>query len=493
MNIDTLDKVYGQLFTDLHQSGLFPDGKVISDAIPQQSPEVILVAYHKAKQHSDFDLNAFFKQYFVVPKTNDTSFQADPSKSAEEHVRSLWQYLSRPADKKIKGSSLLPLPNSYLVPGGRFNEVYYWDSYFSMLGMMIHGQEDLVKSILDNFCWLIDTLGHIPNGNRTYYVSRSQPPFFSLMVQLWMKYKGEEELLHFLPYLEKEYAFWMKEGDRGIKVGSGYLNRYFDNDPKPRAEMYSDDIELKEKYNGHEETLYYHIKAACESGWDFSTRWFGDYKNLITIHTIDLLQVDLNSLLWNLEALLAHAYHLKDNAVKSQYYTNRANNRKILIQQYFWNSEKGFYFDYDNMKKENANSWTLAGIFPLFFGLSSQDQAKKCAKHIEEKFLKPGGVVTTLIRSGQQWDAPNGWAPLQYMTVMALERYGYRTLAVEIANRWLSLCEKVYSNNTKFVEKYNVEDVTLEAGGGEYPVQDGFGWSNGVYIALKHFIKHTQL
>ena len=129
--------------------------------------------------------------------------------------------------------------------------------------------------------------------------------------------------------------------------------------------------------------------------------------------------------------------------------------------------------------------------YPLFFGMSSQAQADEVANYIKAHFLKPGGVVTTLYHTGQQWDAPNGWAPLQWMTVVGLEKYGHKELAITIAERWVSLNERVYSNTGKFVEKYNVEDMTLVAGGGEYPVQDGFGWSNGVYLALKAYVGHN--
>ena len=162
--------------------------------------------------------------------------------------------MTRKADKKIKGSSLLPLPHPYIVPGGRFNEIYYWDSYFTMLGLQVSGRVDLIESMIDNFSHLIETVGFIPNGNRTYFMGRSQPPFYACMVELLAQSKGKKVYVKYLPFLEKEYAFWMKgvnrlkkTGDaqkRVVKVKGGILNRYWDNFDAPRAEMYQDDIEL---------------------------------------------------------------------------------------------------------------------------------------------------------------------------------------------------------------------------------------------------------
>ena len=163
------------------------------------------------------------------------------------------------------------------------------------------------------------------------------------------------------------------------------------------------------------------------------------------------------------------------------------------MDEYCWNTVDGVYEDYNWVTQKRTGVKSLAMAYPLFFNMASQVQADKVAAYLGEHFLKPGGVVTTLANTGQQWDAPNGWAPLQWMTVQGLENYGHHNLALTIAERWTALNEKVYKNTGKFVEKYNVEDLTLDAGGGEYPVQDGFGWSNGVYLALKNYMeKETQ-
>ncbi|MEM9142546.1 MAG: trehalase family glycosidase [Bacteroidota bacterium] len=163
--------------------------------------------------------------------------------------------------------------------------------------------------------------------------------------------------------------------------------------------------------------------------------------------------------------------------------------RKDFLDTYAWNGKDGVYEDFNWVTQKQTGIKSLAMTYPLYVNMASQEQADAVAQYLETYFLKPGGVLTSLNPSGQQWDAPNGWAPLQWMTVMGLEHYGHSKLAKAIAQRWVSLNEKVYTNTGKFVEKYNVEDMTLEAGGGEYPVQDGFGWSNGVYLALKAYLE----
>ncbi|MGB0840434.1 MAG: trehalase family glycosidase, partial [Chitinophagales bacterium] len=215
-----------ELFTDLHASKLFADGKVISDVVLKASPEVILVAYRTAKQAANFDLMAFFNAHFEKSPELESNYQSDTSLSVEEHIRRLWPVLTRQVNTITKGkySTRIPLPYPYIVPGGRFNEIYYWDSYFTMLGLQTHGNVDRIECMVNNFSWLIEEYGFIPNGNRTYFLGRSQPPFYALMVDLLAQEKGDEILLKYLPTLEKEYDYWMKGGGEIENVtGSNHL------------------------------------------------------------------------------------------------------------------------------------------------------------------------------------------------------------------------------------------------------------------------------
>src|SRR5205814_7513265 len=174
-----------------------------------------------AQRSPQFNLREFVAQQFELPRPVGEGFRSDPSQTMEQHIRALWPVLTRPPDSADARSSLIPLPNAYVVPGGRFREVYYWDSYFTMLGLVQSGRTDLVKDMLDNFAHLINTVGHIPNGNRTYYLSRSQPPSFAAMVGLYARATDNAHALPYLDAIEKEYAFWMDGADT-LAVGHAF-------------------------------------------------------------------------------------------------------------------------------------------------------------------------------------------------------------------------------------------------------------------------------
>jgi len=247
--------------------------------------------------------------------------------------------------------------------------------------------------------------------------------------------------------------------------------------------MYSDDIEL---IRSGGQQLVTHIRAACESGWDFSSRWLADPMNLDTIHTTDIIPLDLNCLLYNLEQTLSKAYQIIDNQKLSDHFQFLSLERKKHIQQLLFDDELNSFVDYDFKKKRSTGIISAACVYPLYFNIANEEQAATVADIIVNRLLKAGGIVSTDINTGQQWDSPNGWAPLQWMAYVGLKNYGYTDLANTIKKRWLSLNEKVFYKTGKLMEKYNVVDINLESGGGEYPVQDGFGWTNGVYLTLKN-------
>ncbi len=491
-NHKTPEELFGDLFYDIHKSGLFKDGKVVADARAKMSPQIILKEYKAQKDSDLFNLTKFVHNYFDFNQHKSIHYSSD-RKPISTHLTDLWQHLKRPADKRKRKDSRIPLPYDYVVPGGRFNEIYYWDSYFTILGLISSGEHVLMENMILNFKYLISTFGHIPNGNRTYFLSRSQPPFYSLMIKELINIKGESIIPSYLPSLVTEYNFWMKgvsqletssHLNRVVKINNFLLNRYYDAKDSPREEMYRDDWELIDYGDDKNTNLFRSLRAACESGWDFSSRWMTDPDDLKSIHTTDLLPIDLNCLLWHLEKMISECYKLINRDELSLNYGMLAVNRKNAIQQLFWNDEKSFFCDYDFSLKINSDKITLAGVYPLFFRLANDDQASQVASIIKKKFLKKGGLTTTLTSSGQQWDAPNGWAPLQYMAIKGLLNYGYKQLAQEIAHRWTSLNEEVYHQTGKMLEKYNVIDISLSGSGGEYDLQDGFGWTNGVYLSL---------
>ncbi len=479
----TPDQLYPELFEAIQLSQIFPDSKTFVDMIPKVTPSNILEAYHLNKGNTEFDLLTFVEDYFSYPDQGSKDFNSDMNKTTSEHITHLWDHLSRQSDQVIAGSSLLPLPNKYIVPGGRFREIYYWDSYFTMLGLKVDGRVDLIEAMVDNFAYLIMQYGHIPNGNRSYYLSRSQPPFFSHMVSLLAEEKGNHVYEKNLNALIKEYNYWTQNANRQKNIQGHTLNIYYDALDIPRQESYVEDEEL----SGGDPTINRHIRSGAESGWDFSSRWQKDPMDLHTIETSDIVPIDLNCLLYHLELTIAKTYHYLGDIGNEGTYTQFAQNRKKAIQETLL-SEQGVYTDY--LLNENCTSdrWSLAMLYPLFIGMASQDIADQTAAIIQSKFLKEGGLITTLQHSGQQWDAPNGWSPLQWIAFAGLQKYGHHKLAYEIADRWTRLIENVYQRTGKLMEKYNVEDLSLDAGGGEYPVQDGFGWTNGVYLAMKKYL-----
>jgi len=484
---------YQELFDKVQMQKVFADGKTFVDCIPKGDPDSIAGAYNQQKDKAGFDLKEFIGLHFELPSVPDTVFTGNQNIPVTEHITSLWPVLTRQPDTK-KGS-LIPLPHPYIVPGGRFGEIYYWDSYFTMLGLQASGNVEMIENMVNNFSHLVDVIGYIPNGNRTYYIGRSQPPFFSLMVRLLSDEKGKDILIKNLPQLEKEYYFWMKDADKldepgkalhhSVKLKGGeILNRYWDENNTPRPESYREDTELSYQSGQPPEILFRHLRAGAESGWDYSSRWFKDGKTLGTIHTTEIIPIDLNCLLYHLEQTIAVAYHHSHKTKMAAHYKLVAEKRKAAIQHYCWNEKEGFYFDYDFITGNQKHTLTLSGVTPLFFKSATAEQASRVAVLIKEKFLQPGGVVTTLETTGQQWDAPNGWAPLQWLTIIGLENYGFSELANSIAQRWIQLNSAVFKRTGKLMEKYNVIDTHLEAGGGEYDGQDGFGWTNGVLLAL---------
>lgn len=490
-----LEKDLQELFVDLHASGLWEDGKEISDAIIKASPNKVLSKYRSEKESTGFDLKAFFNQHFAKAPTREIDYVSDKEAPVVDHINKLWPILARTPEKNDFYSTLVQLPYPYIVPGGRFNEIYYWDSYFTMLGLAVSGKVEMIEDMIKNFAWMIEEIGFIPNGNRSYYLGRSQPPFFSLMVALLSEEKDRSILNQFLPALEKEHKFWMEGSDklsadsptfkRVVLMEDGsMLNRHFDNIPNPRAEMYQDDVELIESQGEAGKKTLLNIRAACESGWDFSSRWCADFDKLETIRTTDLVQVDLNCLLYHLEKLIASIHQENRDTAKYEEYYALCEKRKEAINTYFWNEDESYFFDYNWLEKSQTTSINAAAAFPLFFEICSADQARGVAKMIDKELLRDGGLVTTNFNSGQQWDAPNGWAPLQWMAIKGLRNYGHDQLAGQIKERWVSLNVKVFKNTGKLMEKYNVEDTNLLSGGGEYPVQDGFGWTNGVLLKL---------
>lgn len=488
------DILLGPLFSDVQSAKLFPDQKTFADAVPKSDPLTILADYRMQRKQSGFDLRHFVDVNFTLPGEGE-KYVPPAGQSLREHIDGLWPVLTRTTDKaSSKWDSLLPLPKSYVVPGGRFREVYYWDSYFTMLGLAESGHWDKISDMVDNFAYEIDTFGHIPNGNRSYYLSRSQPPFFSLMVELLATH-DKDALKKYRPQMEKEYAYWMEGVDglqpgqankRVVKLDDGtILNRYWDDRDTPRPESWLDDVNTaKNNPNRPATEIYRDLRSAAASGWDFSSRWMDDPQKLGTIRTTSIVPVDLNALMFKMETLLARASQEDGDTAGASKYEALAASRQKAIESHLWNEKEGWYADYDLKSKKVRNQLTAAALFPLYVKAAAQDRADKVAAATSSRLLKPGGITTTTINSGQQWDAPNGWAPLQWVAAEGLQNYGQEKVAMDVTWRFLKNVQHTYDREKKLVEKYDVSSTGTGGGGGEYPLQDGFGWSNGVTLKM---------
>ena len=489
----------GPLFSDVQLSGIFSDSKEFVDARPREAPSAVQARYDSARRAPGFVLRTFVEQNFVLPQPAGDGYHTVTSQSMVAHVNALWPVLTRHPDSVDARSSLIPLPNPYVVPGGRFREIYYWDSYFTMQGLVKSGHTDLVKNMLDNFAHLIMTVGHIPNGNRTYYLTRSQPPYFAAMVALYAGATDSTQALPYLEALEREHAFWMDGADqlkpgqfyrRAVRMPEGVvLNRYWDDSDEPRPESYRPDVEigmtLPESLRAN---FYRNVRASAESGWDFSSRWMRDPKDLRTLETTELLPVDLNSLLYNAESVIAALRAFRKGAGDEEVarrFTRLADARRDAIHNLMYEPSRGFFYDVRWRTGERVlDRPSLAAAAPLYFGVATPDQGVRTAARLEAEFLKPGGFVTTNFNSGQQWDGPNGWPPLEWLTIEGVRRYRRDDLADQATTRWLNLIQRTYRATGRMMEKYDVVNPNRKAGGGEYPTQDGFGWTNGVALAL---------
>ncbi len=491
------DRLYAELFERVQSTRLLGDSKTFVDAVARTDPADVLSAFRAARDQGGFDLGAFVRAHFDLPPT-DVGAASDPAGLAvEDRIEQLWDLLTRGPDRQVEHSSLIPLPNRYVVPGGRFREVYYWDSYFTMLGLALSGRTGLIRGMVENFAYLIDEIGFIPNGNRTYYCSRSQPPFFALMVDLLAEVSADDTLrARYLPQLKQEYAFWMAGAEglsadhpahrRVVRCPDGRLNRYWDDAAIPRQESHAEDVELAAGVSGEAARLYRDLRAGAESGWDYSSRWFEDRRSPRTIRTTKIIPVDLNSLLYNLESTLARVCRARGDQAEAEAFGALAKGRKRLLQSLFFDDASGMFMDLSLPDFEVTGTLSLAAAYPLFFGIATERQAERVAQRIHRDFLKAGGWVTSNYATGQQWDGPNGWAPLQWITYRGLERYGHLDEARAGASRWIENNVAIYRQHGRLLEKYDVASTGLAGGGGEYEVQDGFGWTNAVLLRLMH-------
>jgi alpha,alpha-trehalase len=408
---------------------------------------------------------------------------------------------------KLDEQGLLYLPNPYVVPGGRFNEMYGWDSYFIQIGLLHDGETELAKDMADNFLYEIREYGKILNANRTYYLTRSQPPFLTeMLLGVYAKTKDRKWLEDSVPAIDKYYKFWTTEPH--FTPSSG-LSRYYDLGEGPAPEVLSAEKDaqgrthyelIKEYYRTHKvtdydvgeyfdakrdilTTLFYKgDRSMRESGFDPSDR-FGKF-NVDIIH---YNPVCLNSLLYLMESQTAEILRILDRPADAAIWDQRAQDRAGRINQLMWDEQAGLYFDYEFVHHHLRHYPFLTTFYPLWAGFATKDQAAAVVKNLA-MFERPGGFETSINASGNQWDSPFGWAPIEMIAVEGLRRYGYNAEANRISREWLSLVLEQYQQSGIIVEKYDVVRRTSRVSGeihfGYSSNEAGFGWTNGVFTRL---------
>nr|WP_230206642.1 trehalase family glycosidase [Novosphingobium sp. Gsoil 351] len=366
----TPQELYGPLLAAVQERDILADGKTFVDAVPKRSIGAIMADFRQLP-NDDEALARFVSANFNLPPSTAgaTVPSADPAVSLRDHIRAMWSDLARDPADGATYSSALPVRHRHVVPGGRFREIYYWDSYFTMLGLVRDGETELANGIVDAMTDLIEEHGHVPNGARTYFLGRSQPPLFHMMVAL-LDDRRPDVALRRLDAMKREYAWWMEGADdigpgercnHVARLADGSLvNRYWDPSGTPRDESWREDIATAAASDRPAREVYRDLRAGAESGWDFSSRWLDD-SSLSSIRTTSIAPVDLNAFLFGLETAIAQSGDTDAPA-----YTRRAQDRQAAIQRHFWDGSRGFFADLDLHHDQRRPQPSAAALAPLW-------------------------------------------------------------------------------------------------------------------------------
>lgn len=485
----------------------------------------------------------YFPADFQIPASANALEQSCPVKV--ERLPRVIHKIGSIDPRTIHPQGLLYLPHPYVVPGGMFNEMYGWDSYFILRGLLRVGKLDLARGIVENFLFEVEHYGGVLNANRTYYLTRSQPPFLTRMVRAVY----QEEAAHghadhdFLKRAYgdavKDWAFWNRAPHLAGETG---LSRYYDFGQGPAPELggimtsyyrhaaayFLQQPQLADSYLVRENATHASAKTlgplfpvyVCnpvdgaivgglltggkdcelvddvglsaafykgdrslrESGFDVTFK-FGPFGAA----TIDYAPVGLNCLLYQEEKDLEWMAEVLGKRQEARAWRGRAQERRERITKYFWNSQRGLYFDYNSKTGKQSNYVYATTFYPLWVGAASPAQAQavmRKAKSLEE----PGGVVMSLKHTGAQWDYPYGWAPIELIAVEGLRRYGGESDADRISKNFISMVAQNFRRDRTIREKYNVVTRSSETAVsvGYSKNQIGFGWTNGVFLVLLH-------
>ncbi|KAI9292050.1 glycoside hydrolase [Neoconidiobolus thromboides FSU 785] len=575
----------GEILKQVQLHQVYPDGKTFVDMATKKPLQQVLSNYKSlgtniTKESLLGFLNENFHEAgYELVQSSLTDYKEMPLfltdikdpilKSFGQKVHSYWTTLVRKIDlsKLCDGcvSSYLKTSHPFVVPGGRFREFYYWDTYFALQGLLLGELYDTSKNIILNFLEFVDEYGFMPNGARIYFLNRSQPPLLIPMVYDYIEKTKDFDLLkRAINTLDKEYSYWLKYHSVEVECGklkdqniqNCYLTRYYVNNTKPRPESYREDYITVELSNKNftlkeKESLYADIATGAESGWDYSTRWLSnDFEPnlnqtneeiLSHLKTREVIPVDLNSIMYLNEKLLSKLHLMMFNLTNqkdsnsnqkkcnqhltlSKKYLKASELRKQLMYNIFWNQKDFTFYDYNIVTKSTINKFSASNYWPYWTGALSDEilnndfNLLNAFNKIEEISLKyPGGIPSTLVNSKLQWDLPNSWPPLEYVIIFGIKNHikllhdkhllikseKLQRLNVDLSNKFVntvfcawyqtggSLKDLVMKDPNApadqeghMFEKFNVTSIGRSGGGGEYQVQTGFGWTNGVLLSI---------
>lgn len=511
---------HGELLHQVQMAKLYPDDKQFVDMSLSMAPDQVLQRFNElAEAHNHSiprqQLQEFVQQHFqAVGQELQPWTPGDWKESPQflqkisdaklrvwaEQLNQIWKKLGKQIKPEVLSQperfSLIYSRNPFIVPGGRFVEFYYWDSYWVMEGLLLSEMTETVKGMLQNFLDLVKTYGHIPNGGRVYYLQRSQPPLLTLMMDRYVAHTDDITFLQEnIETLALELNFWTV--NRTISVYSGEksytLNHYYVPYGGPRPESYSKDVELADALpEGDREVLWAELKAGAESGWDFSSRWLVGGPNpdsLSSIRTSKLVPVDLNAFLCQAEELMSNFYSRLGNDSQAERYRNLRAQRLAALNALLWDEQKGAWFDHDIDNGKNLEFYP-SNLTPLWAGcFSDPGTVDKALKYLQDSGVlnHQHGIPASLRNTGQQWDFPNAWAPLQDLVIRGLAKSSSpqtQEVAFQLAQNWIRTNFDVYSQKSAMFEKYDISNGGQPGGGGEYEVQEGFGWTNGMALML---------
>lgn len=612
-----LSQIYcqGSLLERIQKSGIFEDSKTFVD-MPTIKPEAeVLINFSKLSlDATSAELREFLQENFAIAGSDlDTPHPIDWNSDISLlrnindtgvrewalEIHKIWKTLIRQfnTSKLCDGcaTSSLPLKYPFIIPGGRFREFYYWDTYWILEGLLISEMYETAKGVLLNLLDIIEKNGFIPNGARIYYLGRSQPPYITQMMKRYYIRTNDIEILRkHINLLDEEYFFWMHNRSVGLNITSEHsishtipakydlssffstpssqdiLNVYRVESYHPRPESYMEDLILGESLSSDAEKtdFYQNIASAAESGWDFSSRWmnsdfvsgihdspeesipnfFSPY-GLSKMDIIHLIPLDLNALMYANERTLEWFHYILNNNTydtMAQFYHLSANRRYTTMKKVLWDEHNQVWSDFnltssrlqsqllndDHCKSQNSTlnkgyrksgRYYVSDFSTLWYlgdcwnGNSALDIPHDISCDMDETFRLttknllnilfpqndsglnsiwdyPGGVPTSGITSRQQWDFPNAWAPFQYYIVDFLVNQSKKTdndksktyyqWALQIATRWVHSTYCGWNRTRLLYEKYNVMYSGIPGEGGEYTVQEGFGWTNAVILML---------